>query len=216
MAKRTDPPSVSDEVVRALLQRYECPVPFHEVRTRFLGNIATPVMSASPIGMVKGLWGGELPEFDSIDAANELIGALIAGLWNRLTRYQQRKFPFRLTRIETEPTRDGLLALASMRRQELDGFVEGLYAGEEVLELPERAHRALGNLAEMRAMFAGVVDVVADGKGIASDKDIETTIRHLQEMTRSAEHEIHAVVLSCARARRQRLASLPARKPTLH
>jgi hypothetical protein len=66
------------------------PVPFHEVRTRFLGDIATPVVSASPIKMVEDLWGGELPTFDSIDAANELIGALVMGLWNRLTRHQDR------------------------------------------------------------------------------------------------------------------------------
>jgi hypothetical protein len=215
MAKRTDQPLVSDEEVRALLQRYQCPVPFHEVRTRFLGNIATPVMSASPIRMVEGLWGGELPEFETIDETNALIGALIAGLWNRLTRHQERKSPFRLTRIATAPTSKGLLALALMRRQELDGFVEGLYAGEEVLDLPERAHRALGSLAEMRAMFAGVVEVATKDTG-ASGKDIETTLRHLQEITKSVEHEIHAIVLSCVRARRQILASLPARKPTLH
>jgi hypothetical protein len=35
-------------------------------------------------------------------------------------------------------------------------------------------------------------------------------------MTKDAEHEIHAILLSCKRARRQKLASLPAQKPTLH
>jgi TPR repeat protein len=35
----------------------------------------------------------------------------------------------------------------------------------------------------------------------------------MQEMTRIAEHEMHAVVLSCKRARRDMLASLPAGKP---
>jgi hypothetical protein len=96
MAKHTNPAPATDEQVRALLERYKCPVPFHEVRTRFLGNVATPVMSASPIKTVKDLWGGELPAFDSIDAANDLIGALIMGLWNRLTRHQDRNAPFRL------------------------------------------------------------------------------------------------------------------------
>lgn len=216
MAKRTEPPSVSDEEARALSERYKCPVPFHEVRTRFLGNIATPVMSASPIKMVEGLWGGELPTFDSIDEANELIGALVMGLWNRLTRHQERKSPFRLNRIETKPTREGLSALALMRRQELDGFIEGLFAGEDSLQLPERAHRGLGILAEMRAMFAGVADVVAGERVTGSKKDIEKTLRHLREMTKNAEHEMHAIVLSCTRARRQMLASLPATKPTLH
>ena len=37
------------------------PVPFHAVRTRFLGNVASPVMSASALDTLKGLWGGELP-----------------------------------------------------------------------------------------------------------------------------------------------------------
>ena len=69
-----------DDEVRLLLDRYKCPIPFHEVRTRFLGNIASPVMSASPIETVKGLWGGELPPLDDINAANELIGALVMAM----------------------------------------------------------------------------------------------------------------------------------------
>ena len=80
--------------VRALLDRYRCPVPFHAVRTRFLGNIASPVVSASPLDALKGLWGGELPEFDSLDAVNELLAVLIMGLWNRLARHQERSAPF--------------------------------------------------------------------------------------------------------------------------
>jgi hypothetical protein len=63
MAKRPTPPTATEEEVRALLERYRCQVPFHEVRTRFLGNVATPLMSASPIKMVEGLWGGKLPDF---------------------------------------------------------------------------------------------------------------------------------------------------------
>jgi hypothetical protein len=38
----------------------------------------------------------------------------------------------------------------------------------------------------------------------------------MREMTRIAEHEMHEVILSCKRARRDMLVSLPARKPTLH
>jgi hypothetical protein len=60
MSKKATPPTASDDQVRALLQRYRCPVPFHAVRTRFLGNIASPDMQASPIKMVEALWGGEL------------------------------------------------------------------------------------------------------------------------------------------------------------
>lgn len=70
---KTMPTGASDAEVIAMLKRYKCPTPFHEVRTRFLCNIASPNLRASPMDTVKSLWGGELPQFDSIDAANELF-----------------------------------------------------------------------------------------------------------------------------------------------
>ena len=135
MAKRTTPPTASDDEVRALLDRYRCPVPFHAVRTRFLGNIASPDMQGSPMKMVEALWGSELPTFDSLDEANELIGALVMGLWNRLTRHQERSAPFRLTRMEVPATREGLATLAQLRREELEGFVDGLFGDKESIDL---------------------------------------------------------------------------------
>ena len=216
MAKPPAPPAATDEEVRALLERYRCPVPFHEVRTRFLGNIATPVMSASPIKTVEGLWGGKVPDLGSIEAANELIGALIMGLWNRLTRHQERNTPFRLTRPEVAASREGLATLALIRRQELEGFVEGLFGAEEAIDLPERAHRGLGILGQLRALIAGVLDVATDANKAASAGDIKGTLRQMRELTRIAEHEMHEVILSCKRARRDMLVSQPVRKPSLH
>ena len=84
------------------------------------------------------------------------------------------------------------------------------------MDLPERAHRSLGTLGEMRALIAGVLDVATDGNKAATGGDIEDMLRNMREMTRIAEHKMHAVVLSCKRARRDMLDSLPARKPTLH
>jgi hypothetical protein len=216
MTKRSAPPVVTDADVQALLVRYQCPVPFHEVRTRFLGNIATPDMSASPIKTVESLWGGELPEFDTIDAANELIGALIMGLWNRLSRHQQRSSPFRLTRRTMPATREGLATLASMRLQELDGFIEGLFGSKDTLDLPERAHHGLNALAEVRSLFAATRDLAVDETISAPSKQVETTLRQLRELTKNAEQEINAVVLSCTRARRQMLEEITSKKPTLH
>ena len=216
MARRATPTTASDDQVRALLNRYHCPVPFHAVRTRLLGNIASPAMQGPPIRMVEALWGGELPTFDSIDDANELIAALVMGLWNRLTRHQERSAPFRLTRMEVPTTREGMAALARLRREELEGFVSGLFSDEESIDLPERAHNALGALAEIRAMLEGVQVLAEDSTKPAASDDIAVTIRHFRELTRIAEHEIHEAVLSCTRARRQMLVSLPTRRPVLH
>jgi hypothetical protein len=208
--------SISDDEVRVLLARYKCPVPFHEVRTRFLGNIASPVMSASPIETVRGLWGGELPPFDDINAANELIGALVMGLWNRLTRHQERSAPFRLLRFDVPETSEGLHRFALTRRQELDGFVEGLFGRQEHIDLPERAHRALNSLSEMRAMLEGIRLLMGDKTKKGAHSEITETIHNLRELTKIAEHEMHEAVLSCKRARRQMLRQFSASKPVLH
>lgn len=206
----------SDDAVAALLERYQCPVPFHEVRTRFLGNIASPIMNTSPLETVKGLWGGELPEFENLAAANELLGALVMGLWNRLTGHQDRRAPFRLVRFEVPPTREGVVRIALVRRQELDGFVEGLFGTEESLDLPERAHKAVNVLSEMRAMFAGMVDLIGDRTKPATTDDLTEVLRSIQELTKIGELEMHKAVLSCTRARRHALSQSPATRPPRH
>lgn len=206
----------SDAAVKALIEKYACPVPFHEVRTRFLGNIATPELSASPLQMIQDLWGGELPVFDNMDEANELIGALVDGLWNGLTRYQKRGQPFRLIRVPMEPSAANLGQYGRIRLEELDGFIEGLFNGEDVIDLPERAHEAVAHLAELRAMMAGICELVARDPNADDRTQLDTTFKHLRQLTRIMETEIHETVLSCTRARRQMLEGILTTKPTVH
>jgi hypothetical protein len=213
MTKGSKPPG--EATVKKLLERYSCPVPFHEVRTRFLGNIATPQFSASPLVIIKELWGGELPTFDSLDEANELIGALVQGLWNDLTQHQKRSQPFRLTRLPMEPNMANLGRFSLVRLQELDGFIQGLFNGEEEIDLPERAHEAIGHLGNLRSMMAGISELVSRDPN-ADDGQIDKTFKQLRDLTRIMETEIHEAVLSCTRARRQMLGGILTEKPTVH
>ena len=208
------PTGPTDEQVRLLLVLYRCPVPFHIVRTRILGSIASPELDVSPIERVKSLWGEESPEFKSAASLNELMEALVKGLWNRLARHQERRVPFHLLRIDVPLDRGGLGRLALIRREELEGFLEGLVGPKEEMDLPERAYRALDQLSEIREFFLWTV------QGVRSDA-LEPAIRAeitnmLGTLTRIAEHEIHETVLSCARARRAKLRGLTARNATLH
>lgn len=203
-------------MVRALLCRHACPVPFHAVRTRFLGNIATPLLSASPLLVVEGLWGGKMPEFDSVAEAETLIGMLLQGLWSDLARHQKRSQPFRLTRLPIEATAPSLRYFGQVRMEELDGFVDDLFAGEDEIDLPERAHVAVGLLGEMHAIMAGIVDLV--DRDLVSDDRVQLEIksRGLRDLTRIMEGEIHEAVLSCTRARRQMIEGIPTMNPTVH
>jgi hypothetical protein len=90
--------------------------------------------------------------------------------------------------------REGLAALAMLRRQELEGFVEGLFGKEEVLDFPERAHRGFGALSEMWALFEGTEAVARDEAKTGTERDIEKTLRLLRQMTKDAEHQIHATL----------------------
>lgn len=216
MSRKPQPAIVSEKSIRCLLERYACPVPWHEVRTRFLGHIAAPTLSVSPMQNVQDLWGGELPAFETLDEANELIGALVQGLWNSLTRHQKRSEPFRLVRLATEPTPEDLARVAMVRRQELDGFIEGLFNGQDSIDLPERAHGAVGHLSEMRAMMAGIEHLVLTDAEAESRTGLEATFRHVAELTRIMETEIHEAVLSCTRARRQMQEAFPVQRPTFH
>lgn len=192
-----------EKTIKALLAVHACPVPFHEIRTRFLGSIASPGLAASPFEVMKNLWGGKLPEFENLDAVKELIGVLINGLWNSLTRHQKRSEPFRLVRTSVPETRAGLAELALIRWQELDGFIDGLFGGTEELDLPAKASSALDTLGKVRAMIAGVHQVASEASKPTELSDIATTIKHVRELTRIAENEINRVVLDCTRARRQ-------------
>jgi hypothetical protein len=216
MKNRKQPSSPNEAAIRTLLDKHGCPVAFHEVRTRFLGNIATPDLTTSPLKIIEDLWGGDLPVFGSMDEANELIGALVQGLWNELTKHQKRSQPFRLTRLDLEPTAENLAHLAQVRRQEIEGFIEGVFAGRDRVDLPERAHHALGHLGELRAMMVGIEELIARDDQAPSRTQLETTFKHVRELTRIMEAEIHATVLSCARARRLMLEGLTTQKPTLH
>jgi len=59
-------------------------------------------------------------------------------------------------------------------------------------------------------------DMANDESKAATSQDIEAVLCNMREMTKIAEHEMHAVTVACTRARRQLLATLPATKPTRH
>jgi hypothetical protein len=210
------PKEPTDAEIRLLLARHKCPVPFHAVRTRFLGNIASPALNVSPIEVVKSLWGGELPEFESTDAVNELMAVLVMGLWNGLARHQERKAPFRLLRFAIPTDREALGNLALVRGQELVGFIEGVFGSRNEMDLPERAHKALKDLGEVRELFLGVHRVCSDPTKFASKSDVVKTVHQVATLSKIAEHEIHEAVLSCTRARRDMLSGMATTKPTLH
>ena len=67
------------------------------------------------------------------------------GLWNRLARHQNGNAPFRMLRVDAPETREGLANIAAIRREEVIGFIEGMFWKKQGLALPETHLRHLPN-----------------------------------------------------------------------
>lgn len=218
MAARGKNQSVDDEAIRALLKRYGCPIPYHRLRARFMGNIATPDMNASPMREIRAVWNDDLPIFENQGEAEAFFGALLQGMWNGLSAHQKRSDPFKLVRVKTAPASHEYLGrLAKVRCEELDGFIDGLFAGQDEMDFPESAHRAVGILGELRALFAATENLATDLPGPTDTSTMEDTAKHLRELTRIAETEINTIIQSCRKARQQMLETHVIERPdTLH
>jgi hypothetical protein len=65
-------------------------------------------------------------------------------------------------------------------------------------------------------MMAGICELVSRAPDADDAAQLDTTVRHLRELTRVMETEIHETVLSCTRARRQMIERILTEKPTVH
>jgi hypothetical protein len=73
-------------------------------------------------------------------------------VWNALSAHQKRTYPFKLARLPTAPANLEFLARFSrVRREEIEGFVDGLFANKDEMDLLEWLS---GGLAQSRDMFA--------------------------------------------------------------
>ena len=96
-------------------------------------------------------------------------------------------------------------------------FIDGLFGDEEVIDLPERPTEALHHLGEINAMLRGILDLLErESAPPASEQDVVRMLGEVRELSRIAEKELHALVLSCIRMRQQVLATSTVDKPTIH
>lgn len=65
-------------------------------------------------------------------------------------------------------------------------------------------------------MMAGICELASGDPDADECAQLETTFKRLRELTRIMETEINEAVLSCTRARRQKLEAIRTDKPTRH
>lgn len=197
--------------VRRLLKKHKSAFELHQVRARFMGAIASPIMDVSPMDEVKALFGGELPEVKNIAEINEILQVFVTGLWNRLTKNNDGAPAFELMPSGVVKNSGQLKQFALLRDQEIEGFIDGFYQGQDVIKLPEEVVGSVEVLEDLVSMFAGIVAMPEDPK--ATQEAIEELMTNLHRITDVAQKEMNAIITSSAQARSQGGESSP---HTLH
>ncbi len=196
-------PDASDDKVMALLEQYQCPTPFHQVRALFMGCIASPVENDRLTEIVDQLWEGTPPEFESPDDEDEFFEVILVDFWNRMADHQDEHNPFHLVRVDVKPTRESIHHLAQVRMHELDAFIKGVFGDESSVDLPETAAKALNTLRDVESFFASMLPLLKDLSKPASPSSLKVLVSRCEELTAIADIEINQVVWDCQQARNQ-------------
>ncbi len=140
------------------------------------------------------------------------------GLWNDLARHQKRSQPFRLTRTTMEETGANLALYGRMDAplEELDGFFDELFLGVDSVDLPERAFEAVNILGELHITLSRICEILASDSPADDRAELDIAFKLMRDFSRKMKTEIHEAVLSCTRARRQMLKTIPTTRPTVH
>ena len=124
---------------------------------------------------------------------------------NDLTKHQERKHPFKLQRINATAKRDSLLRLATTRREELDGFAEGLFGSHDDIDLPKRASDSVEQIGDLRALFFNTERMLSDKTISSTTNELVDLKKSYTELSKTAEKELHAAMISCAQTRQRQL-----------
>ncbi len=190
--------------IRSLLEAFSCPTPYHAVRARFMGIIASPVLSASPIRTIEDFWPGGMPVFESTEEANTLFQPLL-GLWNHLAGHQKRSKPFKLTIKLLSDDRDAMRDFLEVRTEEIDQFLEGLLGNVAELTVPEDIGAEIKLLSENYALMSATLAML--DRDDTTDEDASGLAQSLRELNKVAGVQINDIIMACVRYRRQ---------PTVH
>ena len=105
---------------------------------------------------------------------------------------------------------------ALIRGEDLGGVVSRGYSEENKASNFRSEPIAASTHSPSCAIFDGLNELAGNPTKPVTADDIAQTRRNVREPTKVGEREIHEAVLSCTRARRQFLNSVPITKPTRH
>ena len=187
-----------DAAFQRFLEKCNCPTPFHVVRMRFLGEIASLDLDASPIKTIESFWDGDLPVFDR-EGETSTFFQVMMGLWNRMARHQQGVL-VKLFKPKKLRERDDVAAAFRMRAEEIrDGFLAGFSGSGTDQHLPESLEEALHGLKEIAERFEEAAERV---QGPERNED-ELSLADFRQTIEVRTKEVETLLTAIMRASRE-------------
>ncbi|WP_419799132.1 MAG: hypothetical protein ACNI26_05545 [Terasakiella sp.] len=145
---------IGDAGVAKFLEQYKSQVPFHVVRMRVLGALASPNKDLLPVMVIASFWGeNDFPKFVK-KAESESFFATFMGLWRRIEKMAIARNPLLSARGKLA-TLDAAKELLLRRVEELDaGFIEGFWGGEDDMKMASATAALIDGLGEEAEGFS--------------------------------------------------------------
>ena len=192
--------------------RYGCPAPFHVVRMRFWGAIASPLPDVLPAKIIEGLWTAGSPPLKDTSEAEQFFRSLL-GLWNHMARFQTGSPPLQLMKVSGFETRELLHGAAKHRVEELyDGFMRGFTGGHEAIDVPNGVGGFLCQVERTIEFFAKVRNTFARPPGLEDEAMRVELARVFVQLDQLVHKDLNLIALAVRRWRSCR-ASVPSRRP---
>lgn len=157
MSLSREVPYLGDQAVRKFLANHQSRVPFHVVRLRILGALASPNRELVPMMVFASFWPeGNFPRFET-QKQSETFFNLFMGLWQRIEKQAADLSPMLETKLAVRNLSD-IRQLLMQRIEELDGgFLEGFWGGCEDLPMTSAMAALIDGLSLESEWYASLL-----------------------------------------------------------
>ncbi len=160
MASKKPGKYIGDAGVAKFLEQYKSDTPFHIVRLRVLGALASPNTDLLPVMVIASFWPEDaFPKFVTKDEA-DIFFSTFMGLWRRMEKMADASQNLLSARGKLGDLEDAKNTLFT-RVEEVDaGFIEGFWGGLDDIKMPSATAALIDGLgSEAEAYHALLEDV---------------------------------------------------------
>ncbi len=185
---------IGDAAVAKMLTHYKSTTPFHVVRMRVLGALASPNKELLPVMVMASFWPEEqFPKFERKDEAESFFSAFM-GLWRRTEKMVVGEAKLLSARGKLA-TLDEVKALLLKRMEEVDaGFIEGFWGGMADMKMSSASAALIDGLGEEAEAYYALMEDIETWESYTATMR-EAVNEEIQERDRVVEDAIKALLL---------------------